>query len=179
VGKHHVLGCDSSSVVDSGKVVVYVGDGDFHPNNLGFVFGKVDVFVVNPLLRKSKKLELNDLFVKQRYALVAKALRCNSFGIFVSAKHGQFRLRFAKHIKAFLEKMGKQAYIFGCDYVNENYVEGIKVDCYVNTACPRISYDDHANFSKPIITPQEVFLLEDLNKELKVDQIRELEDFFD
>ena len=179
IQKNHVLGCDSSTIKDKTQPIIYVGDGDFHPNNLGFVFEKTEVFVINPLLFKTKKLEITDLFVKQRYALVAKAMKCNTFGIFVSGKHGQFRLRFAKYIKTKLEEMGKKAYIFGCDYVNESYVEGIKVDCYVNTACPRIAYDDHANFTKPIITPQEVFLLQDINKELKIDQIRELEEFFD
>jgi 2-(3-amino-3-carboxypropyl)histidine synthase len=179
IQKNHVLGCDSSTIVDKNYSIVYVGDGDFHPNNLGFVFEKTDVFVVNPLLFNTKKLEINDLFVRQRYALIAKAKRCNSFGIFVSSKHGQFRLRFAKFIKSKLEAMGKKAYIFGCNYVNEDYVEGVKVDCYVNTACPRIAYDDHLSFKKPIITPQEVLLLEDTSVELKIDQIRELEDFFD
>ncbi|MFP4568309.1 MAG: diphthamide biosynthesis enzyme Dph2 [Candidatus Woesearchaeota archaeon] len=178
IQKNHILGCDSSTIVDKNYTIVYVGDGDFHPNNLGFVFEKTKVYVVNPIIREVKLLEINDLFVKQRYALVAKAMRCNTFGIFVSSKHGQFRLRFAKYIKKKLENMGKKAYLFGCNYVNEDYVEGIKVDCYVNTACPRIAYDDHANFNKPIITPQEVFLLEDINKELKIDQIRELEDYF-
>ena len=178
IQQNHVLGCDSSTITDKNHTIVYLGDGDFHPNNLGFVFEKTEVFVINPVFRETKKLEINDLFIKQRYALIAKAMKCNTFGIFVSSKHGQFRLRFAKHIKAKLEALGKRAYIFGCDYVNEDYVEGIKVDCYVNTACPRIAYDDHANFKKPIITPQEVNLLEDINKELKIDQIRELEDYF-
>lgn len=177
IQNNHVLGCDSSTIVDVSSPIVYVGDGDFHPNNLGFVFENTDVFVINPILNLSKKLELTDLFLRQRYALVAKARSCSSFGIFVSSKHGQFRLKFAKHIKKKLESLGKKAYIFGCDYVNEDYVEGVKVDCYVNTACPRIAYDDHANFKKPIITPQEVSLLEDINAELKIDQIHKLEDF--
>lgn len=178
VQKNHVLGCDSSTIIDSKFDVVYVGDGDFHPNNLGFLHPKKNIFVVNPLLFQTKKLEISDLFLKQRYALVAKALKCNSFGIFVSSKQGQFRLRFALHIKKKLEALGKKAYIFGCDFVNESYVEGVGVDCYVNTACPRIAYDDFNNFKKPVITPQEVFLLEDINAELKIDQITELEDFF-
>lgn len=177
IQKNHVLGCDSSTVLDTSSPIVFVGDGDFHPNNLGFVFGESDVFVVNPILRESKKLELSDLFLRQRYALIAKARSCKSFGIFVSSKHGQFRLKYALHIKKKLEALGKKAYIFGCDYVNEDYVEGVRVDCFVNTACPRISYDDHANFKKPVITPGEVSLLEDINAELKIDQIHNLEDF--
>jgi 2-(3-amino-3-carboxypropyl)histidine synthase len=49
---------------------------------------------------------------------------------------------------------------------------GIKVDCLVNTACPRITYDDQINYTKPILSPSEVDLLEDLNNKLKIDQIK-------
>ena len=179
IQKNHVLGCDSSTITNSKNPVVFVGDGDFHPNNLGFTLQKTKVFVINPIQRKTKKLEINDLFIKQRYATIARAKKCNSFGIFVSSKHGQFRLRLAKHIKNKLVEQGKKAYIIGCDYVSEDYVEGIKIDCYVNTACPRIAYDDFRSFKKPIITPQEVALLEDTTKELRIDQITKLEEFYD
>ncbi len=179
VQRNHVLGCDSSTITNSKNPVVFVGDGDFHPNNLGFTLQKTKVFVINPIQRKTKKLEINDLFIKQRYATIARAKKCKSFGIFVSSKHGQFRLRLAKHVKKKLEEQGKKAYIIGCDYVSEDYVEGIKIDCYVNTACPRIAYDDFRSFKKPIITPQEVALLEDTTRELRIDQITKLEEFYD
>jgi 2-(3-amino-3-carboxypropyl)histidine synthase len=178
IKKNHVLGCDSSTITQTNELIVYMGDGNFHPNNLGFVFEKTNIHLVNPIQRTTKKLEINDLFIKQRYALIAKAKNCKTFGILVSSKLGQFRLRFAKHIKEKLEKTGKKAYILASDYINESYLEGIQVDCYVNTACPRIAYDDHMNFNKPIITPQEVDLLEDTTKELKIDQIREIEEFY-
>ncbi len=178
VRAHMVLGCDSSTVIDKENPIVYIGDGDFHPNNLGFVFEDREIYVINPILRETKKLEINDKFVKQRYGLVSKALVSKTFGILVSSKHGQFRLRFARHIQEKLEKLGKKVYILASDYIREDYILGMKIDCYVNTACPRISYDDFQNFKKPIITPQEVSLLEDMSKELKVDQIRELENYY-
>jgi 2-(3-amino-3-carboxypropyl)histidine synthase len=178
VRKHMVLGCDSSTIIDKENPIIYIGDGVFHPNNLGFVFEERDIYVINPILRETKKLEINDRFVRQRYGLVAKALTAKTFGILVSSKHGQFRLRFARHIQEKLEKLGKKVYLFASDYVKEEYILGMKIDCYVNTACPRIAYDDFANFKKPIITPQEVSLLEDMTKEFKVDQIRELENYY-
>ena len=49
---------------------------------------------------------------------------------------------------------------------------GIKGDCLVNTACPRITYDDQINSTKSILSPNEVNLLENLNNELKIDQIK-------
>lgn len=169
-----VLGCDSSTVTDKKHPIVYVGDGFFHPNNLGFIYKK-EIYLINPVLRESKILNINDKFLKQRYGLVSKALNSKSFGILVSSKKGQLRYNLAKDIKKRLEGLGKKAYILVSDYIKEEYVLGIKIDCYVNTACPRLSYDDFKNFKKPIITPTEVSLLEDINKEYEVDQITSLE----
>lgn len=171
VKKNMVLGCDSSTVNDYEEAIVFVGDGDFHPSNLAFSFKDSDVFVINPIQKISKKVLLQDEFIKKRYALVAKAKMCSSFGIFVSSKKGQFRFNLAKKIKKKLENLGKKAYIFVSDYINESYVEGVRVDCYVNTACPRIAYDDYISFKKPILSPQEVFLLENTEANLEIDQI--------
>jgi len=173
-----VLCCDSSTITDPTSPIVYIGDGVFHPNNLGFIFDKIDVYVINPILRDSKKLNINDKFVRQRYGLVSKPLVSKTFGLLVSTKHGQFRLRFAKYIQERLEKLGKTTYILASDYIKEDYILGMKIDCYVNTACPRIAYDDFQSFKKPIITSQEVYLLEDMTKEFKVDQIRKLENYY-
>jgi 2-(3-amino-3-carboxypropyl)histidine synthase len=178
VRKHMVLGCDASTIIDKEHPIVYIGDGNFHPNNLGFIYKDRDIYVINPILRESFKLEINENFLKQRYGLISKALVSKNFAILVSLKEGQFRLKFAQEIKKVLEKLGKKVYIFISDYVKEEYILGIKIDCYINTACPRISYDDFKNWKKPLLTPQEVYLLEDLTKDFKVDQIKELEDFY-
>lgn len=175
VRKHMVLGCDASTIIDQKHPIVYVGDGNFHPNNLGFIYKNRDVFVINPILKNSFKLDINEKFLRQRYGLVSKALTKKNFAILVSLKEGQFRLKLAKEIKKVLEKLGKRVYIFVSDYIKEEYVFGMKIDCYVNTACPRISYDDFKNWKKPLLTPQEVYLLEDLTKDFNVDQIKKLE----
>ncbi|MEM4645842.1 MAG: diphthamide synthesis protein, partial [Archaeoglobaceae archaeon] len=46
-------------------------------------------------------------------------------------------------------------------------------DFYVNTACPRISYDDYKRFSKPIITPQEFEVLIGLKEEIEMDEFKD------
>lgn len=178
VRKHMVLGCDASTIIDKTHPIVYIGDGYFHANNIAFIFENTDIFIINPISKKTTKLEKNNIFLKQRYGLISKALTAKNFAILVSSKHGQFRLKFANHIKKKLEKLGKKVYIFASDYIKEEYILGMKIDCYVNTACPRISYDDFLHFKKPIITPQEVELLEDLTKDFKIDQIKELESFY-
>jgi 2-(3-amino-3-carboxypropyl)histidine synthase len=178
VREHMVLGCDSSTIIDKKNPIIYIGDGYFHPNNLGFIYKDRHIHIINPILRKSEKLELNEKFLRQRYGLISKALISKTFGIFVSLKQGQFRLRYARSLKEKLERLGKKVYILASDYIKEEYIIGMKIDCFVNTACPRISYDDFSNFKKPLITGPEVSLLEDLSKEFKVDQIRELENYY-
>ncbi len=32
-------------------------------------------------------------------------------------------------------------------------------DCYVNTACPRLAYDDQVRFPAPVLSPQEFEIL--------------------
>jgi len=32
-------------------------------------------------------------------------------------------------------------------------------DCYVNTACPRLAYDDQVRFGRPVLSPQEFEIL--------------------
>ena len=35
-------------------------------------------------------------------------------------------------------------------------LEGLDLDAYVNTACPRIAIEDRTNFKKPILNPDEL-----------------------
>lgn len=178
VRAHMLLGCDSSTVIDEKYPIIYVGDGNFHPNNLGFLYKDSSIYIINPILKEFKQLEINDRFLRQRYGLISKALVSKNFGILVSSKQGQFRLRYARSLQEKLERLGKKVYLLASDYIKEEYIIGMKIDCFVNTACPRISYDDYSNFKKPLITGSEVLLLEDMSKNFKVDQIKELEDYF-
>lgn len=168
--KHQILGCDCSSIIDYKNPIVFIGDGSFHVNNIGFVHNKQDIYVINPLTKTNIKKEKDEQFLRQRYAIIASALNCKSFGILVSTKAGQNRIKLAKEIKKKLEKIGKTVYIFVSDYINENYLLGINVDCYINTACPRISYDDFRSFKKPILSAKEIEQIIDIKKEIEIDQ---------
>lgn len=169
--EHQILGCDCSNLKDVIFPVVFVGDGWFHINNVSYTHKKQDVYLINPLIGEHQKVQYDEKFIRQRYAAIARALECKSFGILVSSKPGQNRLKIAKKIKEKLEKSGKVAQIFVSDYINENYLLGIDVDCYINTACPRITYDDFLSFKKPIISATEIEQILNIKKEIKIDQI--------
>ncbi len=96
-------------------------------------------------------------FLRRRYAAIAKAKDAQKFGIIVSSKIGQKRWSLAKNLKKTIEKEGKRAYLIMTDnVVPENFYYG--VDAYVNTACPRLTYDDYSRFKKVVLSPIELLI---------------------
>jgi len=171
VKENMVLGCDASTIIDKTSPIVFIGDGAFHVNNLAFLYSNQKIFAISPILKETKEIKINDEFIRKRYAMVGIARTKNKFGILVSSKDGQKRLELAYEIKKYLEKNKKQAYVLVSDYIKEDYLIGMNIECYINTACPRITYDDSSSFRKPIISASEALTLFDKEKEIKIDQI--------
>ena len=171
VKEHMVLGCDASTIIDRTSPIIFIGDGAFHVNNLAFLYSNQRIFSISPIVREIKEIRINDEFTRKRYAMIGIARTKTRFGILVSTKNGQNRLKLAQEIKKYLEKHKKQAYILASDYIKEDYLIGIDVECYINTACPRITYDDSSSFRKSIISASEALTLFDKEKEIKIDQI--------
>lgn len=171
VKENMVLGCDASTIIDKTSPIVFIGDGAFHVNNLAFLYSTQKIFAISPILKETKEIKINDEFIRKRYAMVGIARTKTKFGILVSSKDGQKRLELAYEIKKYLEKNKKQAYVLVSDYIKEDYLVGVNIECYINTACPRITYDDSSSFRKPIISASEGLTLFDKEKEIKIDQI--------
>ena len=148
-----VLGCSFSSNLKE-EIVVYVGDGDFHP--LGIALrAKKEVIAFNPFTKEIKDMaSFKKKFLKQRYGVISIARHAKTFGIIVSTKKGQQNLKLATDVKKMLEKNGKKGYVLAMDRIEYGELIGYKVDVFVNTACPRIATDDL--FEKPIINPDEL-----------------------
>ncbi len=168
--KHMVLGCDCSTIINKNADFVFIGDGLFHARNLYFRYNK-DVFIINPITKETKTLKKDERFLRQRYGAIASAKKANKFGIIVSTKKGQTRTSLAKEMCNLLKKNNKKAYVFSCDTFVNDKVLGIDVDCYINTACPRITYDDYKNYNKPVISCNEAKIILNKEKKLKIDQI--------
>jgi len=154
-----ILGCDISSANSIEKDVnafLYIGSGNFHP--LGLVLQtERPVYFLNIEKNKLENLkELKEKFLRQRYATQALAKDAKTFGILVSVKPGQMNLKLAKEIKKRLEDKGKKAYILVFNEIKAEKLEGMDLDCYINTACPRIAIDNRTDFKKPILNPDEI-----------------------
>lgn len=147
-----ILGCWT---VNADKLDVdaflFIGTGHFHP--LG-VSGKV-----YSLDLEKKTIEIVDtrLFEKKRYANIYNAKNAKSFAILVSSKEGQRELlAAASEIKKKLQQKDKKAFIVIMDEINDRKLCGIKVDAFVNTACPRLMDD---TFSKPFVNANDIDIL--------------------
>lgn len=175
VEKGMILGCDCSTITDKTAPIFFIGDGVFHANNIAYVFFEQKIYTISPLNRDSKEIAISLAFIKRRYGVISRTLLQNSqnFAILVSTKYGQNRLKLAKEIAKKLKKNGKNAQILISDYIYESYFLGMGFDCYINTGCPRLTYDDYIRFDKPLLSPPEVDLLFDINKKLEIDQIKQ------
>jgi len=154
-----ILGCDISSANVIEKEVdafLYIGSGKFHPLGIALKTKK-PVYALD--VEKSEITDLRELkekFLKQRYAAIALAKDAKKFGILVSVKSGQLNLELAKKIKNKLEEKGKKPYILIFNEIKPEKLEGLELDCYINTACPRIAIENRTEFKKPILNPDEI-----------------------
>lgn len=136
-----VLGCDVSAaakIKDKVDAFLYVGSGEFHPLGIAAETGK-DVFCFNPFTKKLSKITEADLkdYRRCRKASMARFLSAGKIGILVSAKPGQSQLKKAKELAG---KKDKEYFIFAFDTLNEVDLENFPfIECWVNTACPRIA----------------------------------------
>jgi len=147
-----VLGCRIPKLdVDS---YLYVGSGRFHPIGIALETDK-PVFALD--VEKNRIYEIDkEKFLKQRYVAIALAKDAKKFGIIVSTKPGQFNLELANKIKKNLQEQGKKPYILVMDEVKPEKLKYLDLDCFINTACPRIAIDNRTLFDKPILNPDEL-----------------------
>lgn len=151
------LGCDVTSAQSIEKNVdafLFLGSGKFHP--LGLVL-KSDKPLFGLNFDKDEIRLLDDkLFQKQKYAAIGAARHAKRFGILISVKPGQNMVAYALQIKKRLEKSGKEVVLISGDSISDDKLAGIEVDCWVNTACPRINVENRTEFNKPMIGIDEI-----------------------
>lgn len=150
-----VLGCDYSAAKPLEGLVdcfLFLGSGRFHPLGLGFAVEKPVLFLD---FEKGKLEDLDQEIQKLKMARASRrewAKTCRTFGVLVSVKPGQFELKTAERVKRELEAGGKKAYILVFDEINPDKLLGLRLDCLVNCACPRLT-EDFESFGKIILEP--------------------------
>jgi len=155
-----VLGCNAIAAEKvKGKVdcFVFIGDGLFHPQWIAFTTKK-PVFLLNPFENSFKEMSKRDA-EKMECGSIARteiAKQAKSFGLLVSTKPGQFNLSQALKLKELAEKKKRTAFIFAAGTIREEFLYGLKVECFVGTACPRLVIDDAKHWSRRIVSAEEM-----------------------
>jgi len=158
-----VLGCDFSnarSVSEKVEAYVFVGGGRFHAIGVALATEKPTIIadpyeqVTYPIHDQVRRI------IMQRWANIVEAKHAKSFGVLISLKSGQMRLKEAISIKDKLEETGLKATLLALREVTPSALMQFPgIDAFINTACPRISLDDAPNFSKPLLSLNETLVL--------------------
>ena len=154
-----VLGCDVQSAISvSNKVdaFLYIGSGLFHPIAVSLKTKK-DVFSFNPLTNKFNKVDRKEAekINKRKKGALIKFLSSKEIGVIVTTKPGQEQLKKAFELKSKFKD--KNFYFLIFNTIDFNQLENFPfIECFVNTACPRIALDDSIKLTKSIINLEDI-----------------------
>ncbi len=163
-----VLGCNFSAVPENVDSILFVGTGNFHPMGIKLAHN-VTVVAADPFTGEARVVDV-DKIMRQRYAVMAKAMDAKKWGIIISTKTGQKRLELAKRLK----EIAGDAVLIAIEEITPDRLLNFKVDAYISTACPRVAIDDAGRFPAPVVTPVEFEMIKGLKKweELTFDEIK-------
>jgi 2-(3-amino-3-carboxypropyl)histidine synthase len=151
-----ILGCSIKKLYDNSYAYLYVGDGGFHPKALVLKNNK-KVFAYNPFTKDIKDYSIEDVtsMVRKRKAGLVKFYSSKEIGVLITTKPGQNRLKRAEKLKELFPD--KNFYLLISDTLDFQALEDFNyIECFVNTMCPRIGYDDSIKIFKPVINLEEL-----------------------
>lgn len=156
-GSGQVIGCNFANALSIEKdveVFLVVSSGKFHAIGLALKTSK-PVFLFDVELSELQKIDVSKCL--KTIAWNKKVFEeSKNVGLLISWKKGQ--LRSFDEIRKKIESLGKKVYVLAFDELSENLLEGLKLDCLINLACPRISIDDLERYKIPIVDYSELFL---------------------
>jgi len=145
-----VLGCTKLKCKTD---ILFIGSGRFHAINLA-KYG--NVFVLDPFTGKFSQIEQEeiDMVAKRKKGALIKFYSSQKIGVLVSIKKGQNKMKEAYALEKKYPK--KEFFVFVFDTLDFNELENFPfVECWVNTACPRIS-EDYERIPKPIVNINDI-----------------------
>ena len=149
-----VLGCSFAAArATHAPEILFVGTGVFHPIGIALSTG-ARVIALDPLTGIAQEVS-GDALLRRRFAVMEKARDADSIAIIVSSKSGQERMALAQR----LSSLSPKAVIVTMREVSPDELLNLGFACYVNTACPRLAYDDQVRFPAPVLSPQEFEIL--------------------
>lgn len=147
-----MIGCDMVKDCQGGEAFFYVGDGLFHPYTL-IMRSECQAHCYFPYSGEYKLIGEKEVkqIVQRHTAAQFKLVQAKNIGIIATTKYGQNNLKSALELKKFLKEK-KKVTVFISDTLDFNELENFPfVEIWINTMCPRISYDDQLKFRKLVL----------------------------
>jgi 2-(3-amino-3-carboxypropyl)histidine synthase len=157
-----ILGCNydnAKAVADKVDGFLFIGGGSFHALGLYLATMKPTV-AADPYEGKTYSVDADaQKIIHKRFASINEAKTARNFGVIFGLKSGQQNLESAQKIKKALEAKGKKAVLIALREITPAaLMQFPTLDCYVNTACPRIAIDETSAYMKPVLTVREAMV---------------------
>ena len=149
-----VLGCTTKVTENyEADTILFFGDGLFHPKAMA-IQGKKKQYIIlaDPISTKVRELtqEEQDVFEQRRMGGLAKFYTAKNIGVLITLKPGQEQVKAALKLKE--QFPDKNIYELVFDDLNWSTLEDFPfIECFINTMCPRIAYDDYNKVPRPIV----------------------------
>ncbi len=166
-----LLGCDNyHSSLNLNKdfdCYVYIGDGKFHP--LALVYAQKDkekmkeIVCNDPIQKKMALMGVEDIktILKKYRGSLMKFLSAQAVGVIVTIKPGQEQFRPALMLEG--KYPHKKFYYFIDNAVSFDQLENFNfIDVWVNTACPRVGFDDQEKFCRGVVNLNDALRAEEI-----------------
>ncbi len=149
-----VLGCSTDKVI--APAFLFVGEGLFHPQALAYA-NEAPVYTYDPITTNVGLIDREEIVRREqkRKAGIAQFYHAQRIGVLVSTKSGQkdtialSKLREQYPEKTFYAFLGNTIDLAGLE-------DFPFVEIWLNTACPRIGYDDIFKTQKPLVNAEDV-----------------------
>jgi 2-(3-amino-3-carboxypropyl)histidine synthase len=163
-GKHtqrpgQILGCEYLDYPV--PAFLYIGDGVFHPQAIA-IKNKKPIFCYNPYTKKLSEFDRTDIetAVRKHKVAISKFLMAEHVGVLISTKPGQQFFKRSTLLREKLEAKGVKVSMFISNTIDFTQMNNFPfVDCWVNSACPRIGIDDKNKVDKPMVNLEDVLPL--------------------
>lgn len=158
--KYQILGCNafygSLKLSEEPDAFLYIGDGMFHPRALVLAQKDKeqikDVIKYDPIHDTMTKLGedgVRKILMKYRGSLL-KFMMAESIGVIITVKPGQIQFNSAKELRE--QFPDKNVYLFAGDTIDYSKMDDFNfIDSWVNTACPRMGFEDASEFSLSMV----------------------------
>jgi len=154
-----VLGCTSPSI-NGVENVIYIGDGRFHLESAMIKNPHLNYYKYCPFSRKlTQEFYDFDKMRSIRENEIRRAFDGKSFGVILGSLGRQGNKRIFENVIKKLESYGKYTiFRIVVDEINQRILDNYDfIDAFVQISCPRLSIDWGSCYSKPLLSPFEVF----------------------